>query len=102
MTEQQQREAARQFYYKWNGKGREDEDARSYWIDIIQDVLGADRVTDRLDFEKKVIGADGNTKRIDVYIPETHTLTLFPGCIYNYTLSKYKGLKDANPLAFCC
>ena len=74
MTEQQQREAARQFYYKWNGKGREDEDARSYWIDIIQDVLGADRVTDRLDFEKKVIGADGNTKRIDVYIPETHTL----------------------------
>ena len=74
MTDAQQREAARQFYYKWTGKGREDEDARSYWIDILQDILGVEHVTDRVDFEKKVIGADGNTKRIDVYIPETHVL----------------------------
>lgn len=74
MTDMQRREAARQFYYKWNGKGREDEDARSYWIDILQDILGVEHVTDRVDFEKKVIGADGNTKRIDVYIPETHVL----------------------------
>ena len=74
MTDAQQREAARQFYYKWTGKGREDEDARSYWIDILQEILGVERVTDRVDFEKKVIGADGNTKRIDVYIPETHVL----------------------------
>lgn len=74
MTDTQQREAARQFFYKWNGKGKEDEDARSYWIDILQDVLGVDRVTDRVDFEKKVIGVDRNTKRIDIYIPETHVL----------------------------
>ena len=33
-----------------------------------------ERVTERVDFEKKVIGSDGNTKRIDVYIPETHVL----------------------------
>ena len=74
MTDTQQREAARQFFYKWNGKGKEDEDARSYWIDILQDVLGMEHVTDRVDFEKKVLGADGNTKRIDIYIPETHVL----------------------------
>ena len=74
MTDAQQREAARQFYYKWNGKGREDEDARSYWIDVLQNILGVEGVTDRVDFEKKVVGADGNTKRIDVYIPETHVL----------------------------
>ena len=74
MTDAQQREAARQFYYKWNGKGREDEDARSYWIDVLQNILGVEHVTDRVDFEKKVIGSDGNTKRIDVYIPETHVL----------------------------
>ena len=30
MTDMQQREAARQLFYKWNGKGKEDEDARSY------------------------------------------------------------------------
>ena len=74
MTDIQQREAARQFFYKWKGKGREDEDARSYWIDILQDVLGVEKVTDRVDFEKKVVGPDGNTKRIDAYIPETHVL----------------------------
>ena len=62
MTDTQQREAARQFFYKWNGKGREDEDARSYWIDSLQDILGVDHVTDRVDFEKKVVGPDGNTK----------------------------------------
>lgn len=74
MTDAQQREAARQFYYRWNGKGREDEDARSYWIEILQDILGVENVTQRVDFEKKVIGSDGNTKRIDMYIPETHVL----------------------------
>ncbi len=74
MTDAQQREAARQFYYRWNGKGREDEDARSYWIEILTNILGVERVTERVDFEKKVVGSDGNTKRIDVYIPETHTL----------------------------
>ena len=55
-------------------KGREDEDARSYWIDILMNILGVENVTDRVDFEKKVIGSDGNTKRIDAYIPETHVL----------------------------
>ncbi|MBR0378567.1 MAG: class I SAM-dependent DNA methyltransferase [Lachnospiraceae bacterium] len=74
MTDAQQREAARQFFYKWNGKGKEDEDARSYWIDIIQNILGVENVTDRVEFEKKVVGGDGNTKRIDVYVPETHVL----------------------------
>lgn len=74
MTDAQQREAARQFFYRWNGKGREDEDARSYWIEILQDILGIENVTQRVDFEKKVIGPDGNTKRIDVYIPETSVL----------------------------
>lgn len=74
MTDQEQREAARQFVNRWHGKGNEDEDARSYWIEILQDILGMDHVTTRVQFEKKVKGTDGNTKRIDVYIPETHVL----------------------------
>ena len=75
MTDAQQREAARQFYYKWNGKGQgqEDEDARSYWIDILQNIFGVENVTDRVQFEKKVKSPEG-TKRIDVYIPETRVL----------------------------
>lgn len=73
MTDTQQREAARQFFYKWNGKGKEDEDARSYWIDILQEILGVEKVTDRVDFEKKVLDK-GSTRRIDVYIPETRVV----------------------------
>ena len=74
MTDQEQREAARQFFYKWKDKGKEDEDARSYWIDVLTEILGVDHVTDRLVFEKKVVSPTGTTNRIDVYIPETHVL----------------------------
>lgn len=70
MTDAEKREAARQFYNKWVGKGKEDEDDRSYWLDILQRIMGADDATDRIEFQKKVI-VDGNTKRIDAYIPET-------------------------------
>ena len=73
MTDAQAREAARQFFYRWKGKGKEDEDARSYWIEILQDIFGMERVTERLEFEKKVAG-DKSMKRIDVYIPETHVV----------------------------
>ena len=73
MTDAEHREAARQFANKWKGRGREDEDGRSYGIDFLSNVLGVDNVTDRVEFEKKVV-VDGSTKRIDVYIPETHVL----------------------------
>lgn len=73
MTDAEQREAARQFVYRWKGKGKEDEDGRSYWIDLLTNVLGTDNITERLNFEKKVV-VDGNTKRIDVYIPETRVI----------------------------
>ncbi len=73
MTDAEQREAARQFVNRWMGKGKEDEDGRSYWIDLLTNVLGMVNVTERLNFEKKVV-IDGNTKRIDVYIPETRVI----------------------------
>lgn len=70
MTNAEKREAARQLIQKWHDKGREDEDDRSYWLDILQRLLGCADATDRIEFQKKVI-VDGNTKRIDAYIPET-------------------------------
>ena len=73
MNDAEQREAARQFIKRWMGKGKEDEDGRSYWIDLLTNVLGMDNVTERLNFEKKVV-IDGHTKRIDVYIPETRVI----------------------------
>lgn len=73
MTVDEQREAARQFIMKWTGKGREDEDDRSYWLDIFQRVLGVVDATDKIDFQKKVL-VDGNTKRIDAYLSETKVI----------------------------
>lgn len=74
MTDTQQREAARQFFYKWNGRGKEDEDARSYWIDILMKIFGVPDVTDYVDFEKKVVSPTGTKNRIDAYIKETRVL----------------------------
>lgn len=73
MTVNEQREAARNFANKWLGKGKEDEEGRTYWLGLLSDVLGMGGVLDRVQFEKKVV-VDGNTKRIDVYIPETHVI----------------------------
>ena len=73
MTDTEQREAVRQFVNRWMGKGKEDEDGRSYWIDLLSNVIGMDNVIECLNFEKKVV-VEGNTKRIDVYIPETHVI----------------------------
>jgi hypothetical protein len=73
LTEAERREGARQFYYKWAGKGKEDEDDRSYWIDIFERILGVTNVTDYIEFQKKVI-VEGNTKRIDAYITETRVI----------------------------
>ena len=74
MTDTQQREAARKFFYKWNGRGKEDEDARSYWIDILMKIFGVPDVTDYVDFEKKVVSPTGTKNRIDAYIKETRVL----------------------------
>ena len=46
MTGAEQREAARQFYHKWYGRGQEDADDRSFWIDILQDIFDVTKVTD--------------------------------------------------------
>lgn len=54
MTGSEQREAARQFINRWRGKGKEDEDGRSYWIELLSNVFGVENVTERIDFEKKV------------------------------------------------
>ena len=74
MTDARQREAAGQFFYRWKEKSQRRWHSRSYWTEILNNILAVERVTERVDFEKKVIGAYGNTKRIDVYIPKTHVL----------------------------
>ena len=73
ITEAQQNQAATDFSNYWRHKGDEKSDSQRFWIDFIQDVLGIENVTQKIEFEKKV-NVDGQTKFIDVYIPETRTL----------------------------
>lgn len=52
MTDAEQREAAHQFVNKWKDKaGKEDEEGRSYWLDLLEKVFGVSDATDRIDFE---------------------------------------------------
>lgn len=75
MTDEKKREAARRFYQKWAGRGKEDEDDRSFWLEILQDIMGLEHPTDYIEFQKKVKGEDdSNTKRIDAYIPSVRVL----------------------------
>ncbi len=72
-TATQQKEAIQRFIKKWSGSHKEDEEARSFLIDLLQNIFEVQNVIDRISFEKKV-RVDGNVKRIDAFIPETNAL----------------------------
>ena len=58
--------AVKKFVERWQQEtGDEDSQARSFWIELLQDVLGFKSPTKMLDFEKKV-----QKRRIDVYCEE--------------------------------
>lgn len=61
------------FIKRWSGYHKEEEDARSFLIELLQEVLDVDYPTKHINFEKKV-RVKGNVKKIDAYIPETRTL----------------------------
>ena len=73
MTEAEQMVAATKFYNDWHGIGDEKSDSQRFWIEFFSKVLGIENVTQKIIFEKRVI-VDGQTKFIDVYIPETRVL----------------------------
>lgn len=74
MTESEKKTAARKFAKRWENKGQEDEHGRSFWLDLMQNVLGIENAVSCVEFEKKVKPDDGSTKRIDVYIPHVNVL----------------------------
>jgi len=73
MTATEQRNAATKFYNDWRGIGDEKSDSQRFWIDFFTNVLGIEDVLQKIKFEKRVV-VDGQTKYIDVYIPETKVL----------------------------
>ncbi len=73
MTDTEQRNAATKFYNDWRGIDNEKRDCQRFWIDFFTNVLGIEDVLHKIQFEKRVV-VDGQTKYIDVYIPETRVL----------------------------
>lgn len=73
MTGTERRNAATKFYNDWRGIGDEKSDSQRFWIDFFTNVLGIEDVLQKINFEKRVV-VDGQTKYIDVYIPETRVL----------------------------
>ena len=83
MTDSEQREAARQFANKWKNGGNEDQDGRTFWIELLQNIMGVDHPTEYVNFEKRVqlFEDDGkkHTRRIDEYIPDVRVLIEMKG-----------------------
>lgn len=86
MTDAEQREAARQFINKWLSGGDEKQDCHPYWIQLLQNVLGVDNVTEYIQFEKPVKLPEGDgkvhTRYIDGYIPDVKVLIEQKGSIH--------------------
>ncbi|MDD6449516.1 MAG: methylase, partial [Lachnospiraceae bacterium] len=86
MTDAEQREAARQFINKWLSGGDEKQDCHPYWIQLLQNVLGVEDVTEYIQFEKPVKLPEGDgkvhTRYIDGYIPKVKALIEQKGSVH--------------------
>lgn len=72
ITERQQREVAREFAARWQGKGYEKGESQRFWLDLLGSVFGVEHPTEAMEFEDKV--RLDKTAFIDVMIPATHVM----------------------------
>lgn len=72
MINTKQKEAAKAFAARWAGKGYEKGESQTFWIELLQQVLGVERPFDIISFENQVKLA--NTSFIDAYIEPTKVL----------------------------
>ena len=76
-TDKQQAAAAKAFAKKWEGEHSEDQEAKSFWINLLETVFGVENASEgnkgHINFEKSV-KLQGTTKKVDGYIPSTRVL----------------------------
>lgn len=77
LTDKQQAAAAKDFAKRWEGEHMEDQEARSFWINLLEKVFGVENASEgnkgHISFEKSV-KLQGTTKKLDGYIPSTRVL----------------------------
>ncbi|MBO5579526.1 MAG: methylase [Prevotella sp.] len=59
--------AAKDFVKKWNGKGKEQQDDKTFWEDFLEDVFGIPKSRNEIEVQRPV-KFNGTTKKIDVYL----------------------------------
>ena len=72
MQKNQRQTSAKTFAERWNGRGYEKGESQSFWLELLQTVLGVERPYDIISFENQV--KLSSTSFIDAYIEPTHTL----------------------------
>ena len=72
MTEKQQKQAAKEFAKKWQGRGYEKGESQKFWLQLLSEVYGVEHAADRIEFEDQVML--DSTSFIDGYIPSTKVL----------------------------
>lgn len=68
----QQKKQAKEFIKRWKERGDEKQDSQSFWLDLLEHVLGVDNPETFISFEKRV--HLDNTSYIDGYIEQTHVM----------------------------
>lgn len=90
MNDIEQKKAAKEFAAYWKGKGRERQDDRSYWTQLLEGVFGVQDATKYYEAAKPVtvLELDGkkHDREIDIYIPSAKVLIEQKGV--NIDLSK--------------
>ena len=59
--------AAIEFVKNWNGKGKELQDDKTFWEDLLEDVFGVPKSRNEIEVQRPV-KFDGTIKKIDVYV----------------------------------
>ncbi|MBQ7751945.1 MAG: N-6 DNA methylase [Clostridia bacterium] len=72
MTEQEQRNSAKEFVKNWSGRGYEKGESQPFWLSLLQDVFGVEKPSEYITFEQQV--HIDNTAFIDGYIDATKVM----------------------------
>lgn len=73
LTDQEQRQAAKEFYEQWKDRSDEKKDTQSFWLDLLRMVYGIDNPSQFISFEKTV-QFEKTKKFADGYIAKTKIL----------------------------
>ena len=68
----QQKKQAKEFVKNWTNRGDERQDSQSFWLDLLEHVLGVENPEQFIHFEKRV--KLDNTSFIDGYIDQTKVM----------------------------